>query len=702
MAGRAFVRLAALSAISLAIGVTAAVTQPARGAPTGSRIDGFTAAHSAAERQAETEFLKLPSTSLAQELDAYLADKTGVVGTSGDRRRVDYVVDKLRSWGLHPKVATYYPYVSSPAKVSLSLTEPTRQALPNKEPCYSFEHDCANELPGYNALSPSGDITAPVVYVNYGTIDDYAVLAQNGISVQGKIVLARYGKVFRGVKTNLAAEHGAIGAVLYSDPADDGNTKGAVYPDGPWRSPEGIQRGSVQELWKYGGDPLTPGYPATKNAPRIDPANANLARIPTTPIGYGAATPVLKNLSGPTVPKSWQGGLPFSYHFGAGPATLHVDLKINYKVTPIWDVTAEIPGRNHPEQTVYVGAHRDSWTYGSDDNLSGAESVLQLGRAFATMMKSGWRPERTIKLATWDGEEYGLFGSTEYAEDQGSRLNNAVAYINMDIAAGKDFDASGMPSLDHLLYDTTKEVDWPGTKGTIYDSWSAANEGKQPTVSRLGSGSDYTAFIDHYGVPAVDIGSSTPSGDYHCSCDNYYMESHYIDPGWHYHKAIAQEVGLFTMRVADADVAPLRYSPYAGEVGDYLTAFAGQEQQQLGDQPVDVQRDIAQAKKWQLAAQKLQEKADRLLAAGAPAAAYAPLNRRLAMDERALLTGAGLPTRPWYRHQIYAPGINQGYGTQKLPGLNDALFLQHDPALARQYERRLYSSLVRATADLST
>jgi N-acetylated-alpha-linked acidic dipeptidase len=552
---------------------------------------------------------------------------------------------------------------------------------------------------GYNALSPSGNITAPVVYVNYGTTSDYATLASMGVSVKNKIVIARYGRVFRGVKTNLAAEHGAKGVILYSDPADDGYKQGLVYPNGPWRAPDGIQRGSIQQLWQYTGDPLTPGWPSTKNAKRISPNKSNLGKIPTTPIGYGSARPILAHLGGPAAPASWQGGLPLTYRLGSG-STVHMNLKIKYVIRPVYDVTASIRGRTHPNQVVQVGAHADAWVYGSDDNLSGAEAVLQIGRGLAKLMATGWRPARTIEVGTWDGEEYGLFGSTEYAEAAGkSRLGHVVTYFNMDGAAGKYFGASSVPSLDGVIRDVAKLVHWPHTSGTAYDEWAKDSGTTTPTPDRLGSGSDYTAFLDHFGVPAADIGSGTPSGDYHCSCDNFYMESHFIDPGWRYHVATARVVGLAVLRMADADVIPLHYAPYGREVRTYLDQLSAQQDQVFGRQLVNLQRDKAQATRWANAAAALDRQIRRRLAAGRTAGLNA-LTLRLSRVERELLVARGLPGRSWYKHQIYAPGVNSGYGTQELPGINDALFLHNNTAQAKRYEASLYHSLRAATATL--
>jgi N-acetylated-alpha-linked acidic dipeptidase len=682
--------------------VGAALVAPGGATAAPPSVPGFTQQHAAAELAAEHAYVQIPSATVARDLDAYLANQTGLLGTTGDWRRVQYVVAKLRSYGLTPKVETVYPYYSTPEHVSVDMTAPTTYHAANKEACRSVETDCANEVVGYNALSPSGNVEGDVVYANYGTVEDYAQLAKLGVSVKGKIVLVRYGAVFRGVKPNLAAQHGAKATIIYSDPKDDGANRGAVYPDGPWRAPDGIQRGSVQRLWQYGGDPLTPGWQATRNAPRLDPSQANLAKIPSVPISYADATPMLKALGGPAVPASWQGGLPFGYHVGPGPTRAHVNLKLSYAIHPIWNVTATITGRSHPDQVVYVGGHRDAWTYGSDDNLSGAETVLQLGRAFGQLLATGWRPERSIRLATWDGEEYGLFGSTEHAEGQGTaQLGKVVAYVNMDGAAGRYFSASGVPSMDGLVRDTTKLVNWPGTPGSIYDDWSTQNGGGVPPIGRLGSGSDYTAFLDHFGVPSVNIGASTPSGDYHCSCDNFYMEDHFIDPGWVYHQAMAQEVGLVTMRLANADVTQLDYTPYAAEVQNYLHGFADQQQKAYGKQIVDVSADLRAAAAWQQAATGLQSRIDSLLAKGGHPAQVAAINARLELAERELLTPTGLPDRPWFRHQIYAPGQNQGYGTQTLPGLNDALFLDHDPAQAQRYADRLYASLSAAAATLS-
>jgi N-acetylated-alpha-linked acidic dipeptidase len=692
--------LAPAASLFVALSLVPAPSATAADAP----ISGFSPGHAKWEREYERALSALPSASTARDLDAYLAREPGLVASTGDWRRVRYVVAKLKSYGLQPEVRTYYTYLSSPKSIQVQMTAPRRLDLPVKEKKQPWQQAFDKVVVGYNALSPAGEATAPVVYANYGRAQDYDVLAQNGVSVKGRIVLARYGQVFRGVKTRQAYLHGAAGLILYSDPADDGFTKGKVYPDGPWRAPDGIQRGSVGQIMYYSGDPLTPGWAATKGARRIKPADA--AELPkgppTTPISYGAAEPLLKNLTGKAVPASWQGGLPFTYHFGPGGTQAHLNLKIDYSTKPIWDVIAKVRGSEHPEQEVIVGGHRDTWTYGSLDDLSGTENVLQVARGLGRLLKQGWRPKRTIVLATWDGEEYGLYGSTEYAEERAAQLRRAVAYVNMDVAAGEFFGPAATPALDGLIEDATKQVHWPGTNGSLYDAWKQQNKGSTP-ISRIGGGSDFQSFFQRYGVPALDLGASSTggSGNYHCSCDDHYWMARFGDPTWEYHVGMSQLVGIIALRLANADVIPMRYSPYAGEVTGYLNDFTQQQRNTFGSVKVDVSRDVTQAENWRRAASALESAAATALARG-DTRTFGRLNAKLMRAERDLLTSAGLPDRPWYRHQIYAPGIDTGYATQRLPALHDALFLDNDVATAKAYEARLYAALQAVTRTLTT
>jgi N-acetylated-alpha-linked acidic dipeptidase len=416
-------------------------------------------------------------------------------------------VAELRSYGLRPEVKTYYSYISMPKRVSVKMTAPETRTLPVKEKQHPWQKYWDEVIPGHNGMSPSGNVQGEVVDANYGRPEDFKLLADNGISVKGKITLIRYGQNFRGIKPREASRAGAKGVLIYSDPADDGFKQGKVYPDGPWRASDGIQRGSIAQIQLAAGDPQTPGWPSVEGARRIKPSEASMLRelVPTTPISYGAAEPLLKALKGNQVPKEWQGGLPFRYRFGPGGTKVHLDLQNEFSVRPLWNVTARIPGSERPDQEVIVGAHHDSWTYGSVDNLSGTENLLQIGRALSTLLKQGWRPKRTITLATWDGEEYGLFGT------------------------------AATPALDRFIIDASKEVRWPGTDGTLYEAWKAQNDGQTP-IERIGGGSDFQAFFERYGVPAMDLGSSTPgsAGSYHCACDDYYWQSRFGDPDFEY------------------------------------------------------------------------------------------------------------------------------------------------------------------------
>ncbi|MFC4907373.1 M28 family peptidase [Actinomadura gamaensis] len=694
-------RLLVLPAVA-AVAVTTAAPGAAAPAP-GGAIPGFTAAHSKWQQRYERLFGATPSGAVAKGLDADLSAEPALVGTDGLRRRTEKIVRYLRSYGLRPEVKTYYEYMSEPKSVQVEMTAPEHRTLPVKERPQPWQRNFDEVVVGYSALSPAGRVTAPVVYANYGRDEDYKVLAANGVSVKGKIVLVRYGGVFRGVKTRQAYLHGAKGLLIYSDPADDGFSLGKVYPEGPWRAPDGIQRGSVGQIMFYSGDPLTPGRPATRNAKRLPPSQA--AELPkgppTTPISYGAAEPLLRNLTGKPVPKEWQGGLPFTYRFGPGGTEAHLDLDIKYSVKPVYDVVVRIPGSRHPEQEVIVGGHHDSWTYGSDDNLTGTENVLQIGRGLAQMLRKGWRPDRTIVLATWDGEEYGLYGSTEYAEERAARLRNAVAYINMDVSAGQYFVPVAPPATDQLIVDAAKEVTWPGTGGSLYEAWKRQNNGTTPFL-RVGGGSDYQAFFHHYGVPVMNLSAASPAhnANYHCTCDDHYWMSKFGDPTWQYHVAMTQLSGILALRLANADVIPLEYRPYAAQVAGYLDDFTKRQRDVLGKVVVDVQRDVVQAQAWQRAAQSLADRAEQALQRG-DHAAFRQLNTKIMQAERDLLTSAGLPGRPWHRHQIYAPAMDTGYGPQALPGLNDALFLNSDPRTAGRYEALLFSSLQAATRTLT-
>jgi N-acetylated-alpha-linked acidic dipeptidase len=689
-------RLTALVAIGAASVATAATSAAQADEP----ISGFTPGHSAEQQRAEQRFQQAVSADGIGRFSRTVSRRPQLIGSPGNRDTFNYSVQTLRGYGLKVRRASYDVYISRPNKIQVTMTKPYRRELRVKEPRFRWQRYYDEVVPGYNAYSPKGDVTGQVVYANYGLPDDYEALDSLGVDVRGKIVMVRYGNSFRGVKAKLAQDHGAKGVIIYSDPEDDGFVKGPVFPDGPWKDANGIQRGSIQYLFEYPGDPLTPGTPSTPGTPRLDPADAaNLPKIPSTPISYGQAKPLLQALTGPEAPEEFQGGLPFKYHVGPGPTETRLNLDISYKQQRINDVIAEIRGAKHPEEKVVLGGHYDAWTYGTNDNTSGWAAVVQAGRGIGRLLRRGWRPDRTLVLAGWDGEEYGLLGSTEFAEQMRSDLRrDAVAYINMDIVGGREFSAGAVPSLDQLIKDVSQTVPAPGAAGTIYDAWSAAGD---PEVDRLGSGSDYTAFLDHVGVPSLEIGFRTEGGEYHTSYDDTVMMERFLDRGYLGHQAASRMTGTIALRLADADALPFRYSEYAAAVEGYVRDLQAME----GADIVDLEPLIAQAQAWGTAAAALEQRAAELVASDEVDTRRGQrllrrINRSLKRQERALTQSVGLAGRPWFQHMIYAPGRLTGYAAQFLPAIEDAIS-DGDTATAIRYRDLVLESLQRAT-DLAS
>jgi N-acetylated-alpha-linked acidic dipeptidase len=685
--------VAAVAVLGPAVPATAAEAAPQADAP----IAGFTPEHSAEQSRAEARFQRAVSATEAGQISRALSVRPQLIGSPGNRRSFALSAAVLRRYGLRVRPASYDVYISKPESIQVTMTAPERRELQVKEPPYPWQRYFDEVVVGYNAYSPSGDVTGELVYANYGLPEDYEALERLGVDVRGKIVIVRYGQSFRGVKAKVAEEHGAKGLIIYSDPEDDGYVRGPVFPEGPWKNEDGIQRGSIEYIFEYPGDPLTPGEPATAGTARLAPEDAvNLPRIPTTPLSYGQARPLLEALSGPMAPESFQGGLPFTYHVGPGPSQVRLNLDIAYVQERVDNVMVEIPGTKRPQEKVVVGGHRDAWTYGTDDNTSGWTAVMQIGRGLGRLLQRGWRPDRTIVLAGWDGEEYGLLGSTEWVEQFKRELGrDAVAYINMDGVGGRNFSAGAVPSLDQLIMDVSKTVPAPGASGTVFDSWSADGP---PQVDRLGSGSDYTAFLDHAGVPSFEVGFSSPGGEYHTSWDDTVMMERFLDPGYLGHQAAARMSGVAALRLADADVLQFRYSAYAAEVERYVRDL----QEEQGANPlVDLEPLAAQARAWQAAAAALEERAAALLASGAGHSRRGQrqlrrINRSLMRQERALTQPEGLAGRPWFKHMIYAPGRLTGYAAQFLPALADAI-KDGDAATAQRYRDLILDSLERAT-----
>ena len=690
---RRLTALVAIGAASVATGATSA-------AQADEPISGFTPDHSAEQQRAEQRFQQAVSANRIGRFSRTVSRRPQLIGSPGNHDTFNYSVQTLRSYGLKVRRSSYDVYISRPNKIQVTMTKPYRRELRVKEPRFPWQRYYDEVVPGYNAYSPKGDVTGQVVYANYGLPDDYEALESLGVDVSGKIVMVRYGNSFRGVKAKLAQDHGAKGVIIYSDPEDDGFVKGPVFPRGPWKDANGIQRGSIQYLFEYPGDPLTPGTPSTPGTPRLDPADAaNLPKIPSTPISYREAKPLLQALTGPEAPEEFQGGLPFKYHVGPGPTETRLNLDISYKQQRINDVIAEIPGAKHPEEKVVLGGHYDAWTYGTNDNTSGWAAVVQAGRGIGRLLRRGWRPDRTLVLAGWDGEEYGLLGSTEFAEQMRSDLRrDAIAYINMDIVGGREFSAGAVPSLDQLIKDVSQTVPAPGAAGTIYDAWSAAGD---PEVDRLGSGSDYTAFLDHVGVPSLEIGFRTEGGEYHTSYDDTMMMERFLDPHYLGHQAASRMTGTIALRLADADALPFRYSEYAAAVEGYVRDLQAME----GADIVKLEPLIAQAQAWGTAAAALEQRAAELVASDeidtrGGQRLLRRINRSLKRQERALTQSVGLAGRPWFRHMIYAPGRLTGYAAQFLPAIEDAIS-DGDAVTANRYRDLVLESLQRAT-DLAS
>jgi N-acetylated-alpha-linked acidic dipeptidase len=692
----------------LGLAVVAASAFAATAAPAAAQdapMSGFTAEHAAHQRAYEAAFTQGVSAEDIGRTSRRLSSRPQLIATPGVRRAQQISIDKLRSYGLDVSTPGYSVYSTRPEDINVTMTAPYRRALRTKENGgFPWQERFDEVVEGYNAYSPSGDVSGEVVYANYGLPDDYAALEQLGVSVEDKIVLVRYGGSFRGVKAQQAELRGAKGLIIYSDPEDDGFVRGPVYPDGPWRPDDGIQRGSIQYIFNYPGDPLTPDAPSLPGTPRQSPDDAdNLPRIPTTPISYGEAQPLLQSLTGPEAPESFRGGLPITYRVGPGGTQVRLDLDIAHEQQPVSNVIATIRGTTKPDEKVVVGAHYDGWTYGTSDDTSGWTAVMQIGRSLGKLLDRGWRPERTIVLAGWDGEEYGLLGSTEWAEQfQAELRRDAIAYANLDGAGGPEFSAAGVPQLDDALIEVTKEVRDPHTGRPVFDTWTDGGA-EEPEIGRLGSGSDYTAFLDHIGVPSLEAGfsNSASSGTYHSAYDDTYNMERHLDPGYLGHAGSSLITGTTALRFANADILPFHYSDYAAAVASYVEELQQVQEETEGAAQVDLDILLEAATAWGDAAGDLEAAADDLLAGGeldgrAGARAAARMNRALIRQERALTTRQGLPERPWFRHQVYAPGLVTGYAVQYLPGMRDAVE-QGKEDIATEYRDLLLDSLREAT-----
>ncbi len=680
--------------------------------------------HDFATEQArwDRDFLAVPDAKLAGEALKTLTAEPHVAGSPEDYKTAQYVAEKFKAAGLETEIVKYTAWLNHPGEQHLTVMDKAGKVLlqgPTPEHVSSdpFQDD-PRVLPGFSSSSASGDVTAPVVYANYGTPADFAKLDALGVSVKGKIVLVRYGTNYRGVKVFVAQEHGAAGVLIYSDPADDGYTRGDMYPDGPYRPETGVQRGSVQYMFQYSGDVTTPGVASTPDLPeskRIAPDKApSQPRIMSLPISYHDAEPILSHMGGPGAPAGFQGALPFHYHVGgAADVLVHLQLQEDYAFRTIWDVIGRVPGTADAKNWVVAGNHRDAWTYGAVDPNSGTAAMLESVHGIGALLKEGWRPKRTVIFASWDAEEEGLIGSTEWAEQHAGELKDASAYFNMDVGvSGPEFNSSAVPSLKDFVRDVTREV--PSPKGSsVYDAWRdsqknghgrLANNGfneQRPgagtsmdavRIGDLGSGSDYTPFLQHLGVPATDVGSDGPYGVYHSVFDNYAWFTKFADPTFVYEQQQARVFGLEVLHMADADVLPYDYVTYAKEIAEYVAAVKTKAQ----DMGLTLDTTAAAA-----ATQRLLTAAEAVHAkqAGAPAGSNAQLNAALRAAETDLLSEPGLPNRGWYKHTIYAPGQYTGYAAVVIPGVNEALDAKNSSTAQAQLAV-VVDALNRCTATL--
>ena len=679
----------------------------------------------AAQAKTDQTFLAVPDPKLAGEALKILTAEPHIAASPEDHKTAEYVASKFKAAGLDTKIIEYKAWINMPLSVKvqawdsngkLLMTGPVPEHVDGNDP---FQND-PRVTPAFNGSSPSADVTAEVVYANYCRPDDYDKLASLGIDVKGKIVICRYGGNFRGVKVYIAQQRQALGVLIYSDPADDGYFRGDMYPHGPYRPATAVQRGAVQYLFKYPGDALTPGIASRPDLPadqRLKPEDApNLPKIPSEPLSYHDAGPILEALSGPDAPREWQGALPFTYHVGPG-VKVHLALEMDYQYRTIWDVEGSVPGTDFPDEWVVAGNHRDAWVYGAVDPNSGTAAMLEAVHGIGVLLQQGWKPKRRIAFCSWDAEEEGLIGSTEWAEDHADPLAHAVAYFNTDVGvAGPNFDAAAVPSLKEFVRTVTKQVPSP-KGGSVYDVWKknqadeaahrhgpaeehAARDvaalGNDVHIGDLGSGSDFTPFIQHLGVPSTDVGSNGPYGVYHSVFDNYAWFVMNADPTFVYEQEMARVFGLEVLNMADTDALPYDYVTYGQEIAAYLDA-AQKKAKDAGMSGLDFAPAQAAAQKFILLAQQVKQKQEHL--DDDSTAALAALNTQLRNVEESFLAEQGLPNRPWFKHTIYAPGEYTGYAAVVIPGVNEALDAKDLPR-AQQQMTVLTEAINRANAVL--
>ncbi len=724
-------------------------------------IYGFTAAGGPAQRELEKKFDAAIRKENLRQWMQWITRKPHHLGSPHGHEVAKFIAEKFKSWGYETEIEEFRVLFPTPKERSLELLAPHKFTARLSEPVLKEDGTSGvkGQLPPYNAYSIDGDVTGGLVYVNYGVPGDYEVLAEHGIDVKGRIVIARYGGSWRGIKPKVAAEHGAIGCLIYSDPREDGYFQGDVYPKGAFRNETGAQRGSVADIPLYSGDPLTPGVGATKDARRLALSEApTLTKIPVLPISYADALPLLHALDGAVVPSEWRGGLPITYHFGPGPARVHLRVKFNWDLVPLYDVVARLRGVEEPDQWIVRGNHHDAWVMGANDPVSGTVELMEEARVIAGLAKAGHRPRRTILFTVWDGEEPGLIGSTEWAETHAAELQQkVVAYLNGDNTGRGFLHASGSHTLERFVNEIAREVIDPQTKATVAERLRALRISSAGTDERralrasdhfhigaLGSGSDFTPFLQHLGISALDLrfGGEDDAGVYHSTYDSFDHYLRFGDPEFDYGATLAKTTGRAILRLANADYLPFDFTCLADTVMGYAREVAkladdrrveAEERARLiKDHTMELARDPQDHLRpleplpavppldfsaLKNATSKLQASASNyaraagVLQAIDPArdrAALSALNQLLLQNERWLVHEAGLPRRPWYKHLVYAPGFYTGYGVKTLPGVREAIeqgnwdeAVEQIQVAARALER-FAMELDRATAAIPT
>ncbi|MEI6740854.1 MAG: M20/M25/M40 family metallo-hydrolase [Gemmatimonadaceae bacterium] len=669
----------ASSALALAaIALLQGASLQAQSAPANGMV-GFSPATAKSQRTLEQQAILGPVPARASERSAALSKEPHVAGTPAQARTRDYVIAQMKAMGLETEVRTYDVWLPHATSVSITKLGPDSVTLDLTEP--PIPGDVPTTLPQYltvNGSSGAGVGTGELVFVNYGLIEDYATLDAMGVSVKGKVVLARYGRSFRGIKAREAEKRGAVAVLIYTDPADDGFARGDVYPDGPMRPNRGVQRGSV---FNGAGDPLTPGYASLPGAPRLKPEDTALPKVPVVPISAANAEILLRGVRGTAIPQAWQGGMGLRYHVGPGPVQVRVAVTTDAATKgtkQIYNTLGYLRGTEFPDQYVYIGGHRDGWGPGAADNISGTVSILEAAHALSDLAAKGIKPRRTIVFATWDAEEWGLVGSSEYVEDDSLRLQRgAVAYFNQDVSAqGPSFGGGGSPSLRGVLRDVVKSVPDPNGKGSVYDVWRKNANLKagqdEPNMGDPGGGSDFAGFYNHLGIPIAEWGFGGPAGTYHSAYDTYAWMAKFGDPGFQYHAASGRIGAAMALRVANAEILPYDYVEFAKTMRGFVAPV---EKMMTGKHwstasLATLQQAISGLEQ---AAAQFATARDVAMRSGVSTAVQTTVNASLLQVERAFARPSGLKSRPWYRSLIYASDVDNGYSTMIFPGVGEEI-----------------------------